>query len=200
MQEKFLTLRLQLCGRGSLGLHVNDYLVLRLKELFKQLQVPFAQRAERTGRRHSFISYNFVFRRLFDLLGCSHLGADFPPLKSRKKREDIVSIWLDLIAYLGWPYLNSDAQLYGAAHFVDIFDNHRGATHAPSRKRARKEDPVDSDHRLRQSCSDSESEHDQGGTCDAGLLELCASLRSAASDWVGGSGDGDHQWLGYELL
>jgi hypothetical protein len=201
LQEKFLTIRLQLCGRGSLGLRINDYLVLRLKELFKQLQVPFAQLAERTGRRHSFISYNFVFRRLFDLLGCSHLGADFPPLKSRKKREDIVSIWIDLIIYLRWPYLNSDAQLYGASHAIEVFalQHNRGAAQPP-RKRARKSDPVDSNHRLRQPRASGASEPHTWGDSDAGLLELCAALYSAARVRAGGAGDGDCVGLGNELF
>jgi hypothetical protein len=199
--EKFLTIRLQLCGRGSLGLHVNDYLALRLKELFKALQVPFAQRAVRTGRRHSFISYNFVFRRLFDLLGCSHLGADFPPLKSRKKREDIVSIWLELIAYLGWPYLNSDAQLYGTSHAVDIYPlshNHRRTL--TTHKRARTSHAQHSDHRLRQPCASSESQPHTWRDSDPGLLELCAALCSAAGDRTGGLDNGNHFGMGYELV
>jgi hypothetical protein len=197
--EKYLTIRLQLSGRGSLGLHVNDYLVLRLKELFKQLQVPFAQVAIRTGRRHSFISYNFVFRRLFDLLGCSHLGADFPPLKSRKKREDIVSVWVALIRYLGWPYLNTDAQLYGASHAIEVLALDRRAA-PPTRKRARFANPVDSDHRLRQSCASGASQPHTWGDSDPGLLELCAALCRAADNRAGGANDGNHLGLGYEFI
>jgi len=196
--EKFLTIRLALCGRGSLGLHINEVLVLSLKELFKRLQVPFAHLAEGTGRRHSFISYNFVFRRLFDLLGCSHLGADFPPLKSKKKREDIVSIWLGLISYLQWPYLNSDAQLYGAAHAVDIVSLYGRPTPHP-RKRA-KTNPEHSGDRLRQPCDDGASQQHSRGESDPWLLELCASLRGAAHCGGGGLSDGDHLWVGNELF
>jgi len=197
--EKFLTIRLQLCGKGSLGLHINDYLVVRLKELFKQLQVPFAHLAERTGLRHSFISYNFVFRRLFDLLGCSHLGTDFPPLKSKKKREDIVRIWLALVKYLQLPYINSDAQLFGANHAVDP-QCINGRTAAPPRKRARTAHTEHGDNRLRQPRADCASQPHNGGTCDAQLLELYAALcraNNSGDDWLS---DGDTVGLGNECF
>jgi len=196
--EKFLTIRLQLCGRGSLGAHINETLVLDLKDLFKKLQVPFAQLVQRTARRHSFISYNFVFRRLFDLLGCSHLGSDFPPLKSVKKRRDIVNIWIALAAYLQLPYINSDEQLFGASHAIDVALLDGRAT-PPARKRARK-DPEHRHHRLRQSHSNGASQPNHGGTCDAQLLELCAALQRAADFRRGGADNGDTEWVGNELV
>jgi hypothetical protein len=194
LQEKFLTIRLALCGRGSLGRDVNDELVFQLKEAFKRLQVPFARLAEATGRRHSFISYNFVFRRLFDLLGCSHLGTDFPPLKSRKKREDIVQIWLALVRDLQWPYLNSDVKLFGTGHHIDIWELDRRAA-APTRKKRRTNaSPPHSEHSgpgLRQPCDNGASRQDSRGQSDTELSDFCAALQRAAGDWDCGLGYGN---------
>ena len=63
-----------------------------------------------------------MFRRLFDLLGCSWFGVDFPPLKNPHKRKTVVAIWLQLIDYLDLPYINSDPQLFGGDVYVDPFD------------------------------------------------------------------------------
>lgn len=192
--EKFLTIRLALCGRGSLGLHINDLLVLRLRELFKQLQVPFAQLAARTRRRHSFISYNFVFRRLFDLLRCSHLGADFPPLKSKKKREDITSIWVGLIEYLQWPYLNSDAALFGASHAVCLGSLNRRSAPRPAAHPKHRPD------RLREPHPNSASASHSWGESDAILSDFCAALRGFAGDGHSGASDGNSFGLGLEFV
>ena len=196
MQEKFLTIQLALCGRGSLGLHINEMLAFRLKALFKQLQVPFAHVAERPGKRHSFISYNFVFRRLFDLLGCSHLGMDFPPLKSKKKRDDIVAIWIRIISYLRWPYINSDARLYGASHAVRFADLDRRSTKAPASRKRKAEDPEPSGDRFRGSHSDSESGQYSRGESDAILSDFCDTLQRAAGGGFGGFDNGNLVWLG----
>jgi hypothetical protein len=57
---------------------------------------------------------------LFDLRGVSHFNVDFPPLKSKKKREDIIILWLKMISYLKWPYMNSDGRVFGPAFKSDI--------------------------------------------------------------------------------
>ena len=87
MQEKFLTLRRYLSGVRSLGEDASEELVEFLKTRFEELQIPFELLVRSAGTRYSFIHYNFLFRRLFDLYGCSHFGVDFPPLKSKRKRE-----------------------------------------------------------------------------------------------------------------
>jgi len=203
VQEKFLTIRLALCGRGSLGLRVNEVLILSLKQLFERLQVPFAQLAERTGRRHSFISYNFVFRRLFDLLGCSHLGADFPPLKSKKKREDIISIWLGLITYLQWPYLNSDAQLFGSGHAVDLaaLYHRRGPAPQPARKRAKTSAHAQhGSDRFRRTCASGASECSARGQDHAVVPDVCAALCGTDDCGTRGLDNGGLVWVGDFLI
>lgn len=120
VQEKFLTIRLLLGGRGSLGLIAPDDLVVRLKDLFLRVQVPFATVVRERGKRYSFINYNFVFRRFFDWLGVSHYGVDFPPLKSKKKRDDICLLWLKVCTFLKEPYINSDDALFGAEYATPL--------------------------------------------------------------------------------
>ncbi len=97
--------------------------------MFALLQVPFAVLVRQHGGRYSFVNNNFCFRRCFDLLGVSHYGVDFPPLKSKKKRDDIVAMWLKMIQFLRWPYVNSDARLFG-----DKYATATNATASPQRK------------------------------------------------------------------
>ena len=102
MQEKFLSIRRVLNGICSFGVNASEELVEFLKMMFSALQIPFETiiRAER--KRYSFININFLFRRFFDLYGCSHFGVDFQPLKSKKKREDIVLLYLKLLEITKW--------------------------------------------------------------------------------------------------
>ena len=108
VQEKFLTIRWYLCGVVSYGRHASDDLINFLKWFFAALQVPFETVIRCKGVRYSFINYNFLFRRGFDLYHASvrHYGKDFPPLKSKKKREDVILWYLDLLEYTKLPYIN----------------------------------------------------------------------------------------------
>jgi hypothetical protein len=111
--EKFLSIRHMLCGVPSTGIMVDEELVTDMKILFDQLQRPFNQ-ARQAIARFSFVNYNFVFRRIFDYLGVgSYYARDFPPLKSRKKREDIIALWRRVLFFAQWPYINSDPQVFG---------------------------------------------------------------------------------------
>jgi hypothetical protein len=102
VQEKFLTIRRLLCGVSSLGTQAPDELVAFLKRMFAALQIPFECIVRLEGIRYSFLNYNFLFRRFFDLGGVSHYGKDFPPLKSKKKREDTILLYLRLLAVNKW--------------------------------------------------------------------------------------------------
>lgn len=121
--EKFLSIRRRLCGVHSTGENVSDVTVSRMKQLFDKVQNPFGRAVRDQTTRYSFISYNFTFRRIFDLLGIAHLhSVDFPPLKSRKKREDVIFLWLRVIKALQWPYINSDREVFGEEYGADIRD------------------------------------------------------------------------------
>lgn len=102
MQEKFLSIRRLLSGIRSLGHHASEELVEFLRDRFNDLQIPFEILVRSDRVRYSFLNYNFLFRRFFDLAGCSHYGIEFPPLKSKKKREDTIVLYLKLIQFTKW--------------------------------------------------------------------------------------------------
>lgn len=100
--EKFFTIRWELCGVPSFGRDASCDLIIFLREGFAALQTPFERAVRQTGKRYSFPNYNFVFRRLFDLFGCSHYGDEFPPLQSARKRQETVAAWLDMLPFVNW--------------------------------------------------------------------------------------------------
>lgn len=102
MQEKFLSIRRILSGIRSLGHYASEELVEFLRDRFKDLQIPFEFLVRQDGVRYSFLNYNFLFRRFFDLYGVSHYGVEFPPLKSKKKREDTIVLYMKLIEFTKW--------------------------------------------------------------------------------------------------
>jgi len=54
------------------------------------------------------------------LMGVSEYGRDFPPLKNEGKRKRLVISWLAMIKFLRWPYINSDAELFGKEFEIDV--------------------------------------------------------------------------------
>lgn len=136
--EKWLTIRHFLTGEPSYGYYFGDVMAPHLKEMFAKLQQPFEMTVRTRRKRYSFISYNFVFRRLFDLLGFPEFGEDFPPLCGAAKRVELVALWLNMMSFLNWPYLNSDCENFGIEYYVDPFlalQKH-DAAHQPQRDRA----------------------------------------------------------------
>ena len=121
----------------SLGYNASDELVEFLKSCFALLQYPFDAFVRKAGWRYSMINLNFLFRRFFELWGAPHLGVDFPPLKSKKKREDTIVAYLQLTRYTKWPYINYDAKLFGAEYHTEwsTSKNRLGRGYRPSRKR-----------------------------------------------------------------
>ena len=135
-QEKFLSIRRRLCGVSSLGSRAPPELVDFLKQMFSALQIPFESIVRRERIRYSFVNYNFLFRRFFDLWGAPHYGKDFPPLKSKKKREDTILLYLRLLEVVQWPYINSDGELFGKGYHTDIYAlRRRRSQHATKKQR-----------------------------------------------------------------
>lgn len=194
VQEKFLSLRWLCCGVSSRGVGITDYLVYQLKELFAALQVPFAKVVRDDGIRYSFISYNFCFRRFFDLLGVSHYGCDFPPLKSKKKREDIIILWLKLIAYTKWPYVNSDGKLFGPEHHTDIAELQR-RRRAHRRKPGTKSNASDNNNRLRGQCDSSAHPLPAQESLQQSVPDFCSPHGSADVVCGGGADVSPGEWL-----
>ena len=198
-----MTIRYLLCGVPSLGLKAPDDLIFELKRLFGLLQVPFETVIRTEGVRYSFINYNFCFRRFFDLLGVPHYSRDFPPLKSKKKREDTIWLWLKIIDFLKWPYLNSDGRTFGSEFETRISDlrarrianaqrrtSRREQKEQPTGSKRRKcalrgtsetEDASGSDNRLRRECSASASTQTDQPICDETLLSFLHTHDSPGS-------------------
>ena len=143
--EKFFSIRHKLCGVSSYGAKASGELLIFLRDMFARLQVPFETIVRVMGERYSFPNYNFCMRRLFDLYGVPHYCTDFPPLKSKKKREEIVLMWLRLVTFLRWPYINSDGEHWGASYQCDIASvrqrkrNRRNAAHANKKVQSHKQ-------------------------------------------------------------
>jgi hypothetical protein len=143
--EKFLTIRYRLCGVKSHGVDAPEWIDDEIKRMFALVEAPFDRLVRDKSIRSSFPNYNFCFRRFFDILGCPQYNEDFPPLKSQKKREDIILIWLKLIHYLKWPYLNTDGANFGSEYRINARELLRRR-----RRHASKRRPPDSDTTQRQ--------------------------------------------------
>ena len=115
--EKWRTIRYYFSGIKSQGVDAPEWVCLRQKELFKQINHAF--RMINDTKRTSMISYPFVFRRINDLLRASHYNVDFPPLKSPGKRKNVVWWWCQIIRYLRWPYINTDSTKFGYIYKVN---------------------------------------------------------------------------------
>lgn len=202
--EKFLSIRYMLTGHGSRGRKVSDGFVHKLKVLFSRLQPAFAHTVRASRERYSFVNYNFCFRRLFDLLGKPYLARDFPPLKSRKKREDIIFLWLKLIKYLKWPYINSDAANFGNEFRADlaaiVARRTRHASHADGSDshspHARSEpDASGSDCELRRGSDDDPCSSRSRGAFDQILSDVHAAFNRSPDRGDCGFGDGFDKWF-----
>lgn len=117
--EKWITIRRALTGVRGYGAECDEDTADQLRDMFKKVYRGFLVTLRGATSRYSLPSYNFIFRRLFDLLGKPVWGCDFPLLKNNSKRCDLVGMWLSIIRYTGWPYINSDVQIAGLDNGVD---------------------------------------------------------------------------------
>lgn len=76
-----------------------------LRQLFKEIQVPFMNNCPKN--RKNFLSYSYVLHKFCELLEFDHLLPFFPFLKSREKliQQDI--IWEKICKDLKWEYIPS---------------------------------------------------------------------------------------------
>lgn len=131
MQEKHRTIIYRLTGIKSIGMTMDSSILFDLEELMKEVIRAHPYVRAYFGNRKSSPGYNFVFRRLFDLLGHAQFAADFPPLKSRKKRTETVRLWRRFCSYLNWPYINSDERHFGTCYATKIEEFNDGRTVEP---------------------------------------------------------------------
>lgn len=69
----------------------STHLIWRMDEIFMSLQEPFL--AVKPEGRTNFLNYNYVFCRIFQLLGVPKYSAFFPLIKSPAKMRDLEATW-----------------------------------------------------------------------------------------------------------
>lgn len=78
-------------------------LLIQLDNMFMDLQRPFDQHV-REGRKN-FLNYNYVFCRLFQLVGCTKFCMFFPLIKSKMKLRVLDEMWGAMAKSLNWKCL-----------------------------------------------------------------------------------------------
>lgn len=197
-----------LCGVVSLGYNVDEELVDFLKSCFSQIQHPFEKYVQQAGARYSLINYNSLFRRFFELWGAPYLGADFPPLKSKRKREESIVAYLYCLEETKWPYLDSDEELFGEEYKLDWKsicnrirrrggDQQRQRDAGENRQQQQQREWEEGENaeqcagRFRRGCSSSPSELCQNNLPEQDLYSVFVSLLGADDGSCCGAGNDD---------
>lgn len=77
----------------------------QLVSMFRSIQGPFAQHSSRVN----MLSYPYIIRKLFELLGWDDAAALIPHLKSAEKVRNQDVVWRQICLELGWPFHRSVA-------------------------------------------------------------------------------------------
>lgn len=77
----------------------------KLRSLFKEIQLPFANNCPQ--ERKNFLSYSYVLHKFCELLEYDKLLEFFPLLKSREKLQQQDQIWKLICKDLQWEYIAS---------------------------------------------------------------------------------------------
>ena len=75
-------------------------LIQQLDSMFHELQRPF-NTFKMEGRKN-FLNYNYVFRRLFQAIGCPKFSMFFPLIKSPSKLRHLDKMWEAMAKSLNW--------------------------------------------------------------------------------------------------
>jgi hypothetical protein len=73
------------------------------REMFKEIQIPFARC--KPAKRKNFLSYSYIFHQFAMLTGEDHLLDHFPLLKSRQKLKKQDDIWQAMCKMLKWEFI-----------------------------------------------------------------------------------------------
>ena len=77
----------------------------KLRNMFKEIQVPFLKHSP--SNRKNFLSYSYVLHKFVELLGYNQYTNCFLLLKSREKLHQQDMIWKDICKYLKWEFISS---------------------------------------------------------------------------------------------
>lgn len=85
--------------------HLSPELEDKLKQMFKEIQVPFLKYSPLN--RKNFLSYSYVIHKFIQLLNQEDYLKYFPLLKSREKLHQQEQIWKKICDDLGWKFIRS---------------------------------------------------------------------------------------------
>ena len=85
--------------------HLNTELEDKLKNMFKEIQVPFLKFSP--NNRKNFLSYSYVLHKFIQILKKDEFLKYFPLLKSRDKLHQQEQIWKCICEDLGWKFIRS---------------------------------------------------------------------------------------------
>ena len=90
---------------GNPNPHLSPELENKLKDMFREIQVPFLRYAPLN--RKNFLSYSYVLHKFIQLLGQTEYLQFFPLLKSREKLMQQEVIWKKICEELNWKFIRS---------------------------------------------------------------------------------------------
>jgi hypothetical protein len=85
--------------------HLNPELEEKLKNMFKEIQVPFLKYSP--NNRKNFLSYSYVLHKFIQILDQPEFLKNFPLLKSRDKLHQQEQIWKKICEDLNWKFIRS---------------------------------------------------------------------------------------------
>jgi hypothetical protein len=85
--------------------HLNPDLEDKLKNMFREIQVPFLKYSP--SNRKNFLSYSYVLHKFIQLLNEHEFLKYFPLLKSRDKLHQQEQIWKKICEHLNWKFIRS---------------------------------------------------------------------------------------------
>ncbi len=77
----------------------------KLRQMFKQIQIPFFKYAPKN--RKNFLSYSYTIYKCLQLLELDEYLKYFPLLKSREKTQQMDVVWQKICEELSWEFLPS---------------------------------------------------------------------------------------------
>jgi hypothetical protein len=78
----------------------GSQLIGKLDDLFIEMQRPFD--CSKLEARKNFLNYNYVFCRLFQMIGCTQFCMFFPLIKSAAKLQALDETWTKMAASIDW--------------------------------------------------------------------------------------------------
>ena len=77
----------------------------KLRQMFKQIQIPFFNHAPKT--RKNFLSYSYTLHKCLQLLELDEYLPFFPLLRSRDKTWQMDVVWEKICKDLNWSFIRS---------------------------------------------------------------------------------------------